>query len=212
MFDTASAIFIIYPRLIFIALLLLIPRHSLAIELTTMDQLCRYYVGRPLGVKDGKPANITCDNLEVGNIQLQRAMPKPVFRDFRDSLRRHQEKNFEMAILNDPGFKGKCTKKDSDQSRKYRCEFPPGLDSITEFTIGNTGKVEKAELNVSRSILRPATLNILARLGISEATEAYSEIVLYLVVINSRQLSFPDELYSTDGQTLKVEIWPSRLP
>ena len=191
---------------------LLAPQIVCAKELTTIEQLCHHYVGKSLGIKNGQKVEITCDNIHVAERQSQAAMPKPLFRAMRDSLRKHREVDFEMLLLNDPSFKGKCTRDRKSRAKKYRCNFPPDADAVTEFTLNQSNQIEKAEVRVSRAIIRPATLNILAQLGISEATPAYSEIVLYLVAIKSRQLSFPDELYSTDGQTLQVEMWPWRQP
>ena len=196
----------------FVMVGLLAPQIGCAKELTTIEQLCQHYVGKSLGVKNGQKVAITCDNIHVAERQLQAVMPKPPFRAMRDSLRKHREVDFEAVLLNDPTFKGKCTRDRKSRAKKYRCNFPADADAVTEFTLNQSNQIEKAELRVNRSMIRPATLNILAQLGISEATPAYSEIVLYLVAIKSRQLSFPDELYSTDGQTLQVEMWPSRQP
>jgi len=189
-----------------------LPHVVFAQEFTTVEQICDHYAGKPLGVKDGLKVDITCDNIHLAYKQLVATMPEPTFREMRDKLRKHRTVNFEDGLLNDPTFKGRCSRDKTIKPKKYRCNFPPGADAFTDFTLGKTNQLEKVDLYISRSVLRPATLNILAKLGISEGTPAYSEIVLYLVVIRARQLSFPDELYSTDGQTLKVEIWPWLQP
>ena len=61
-------------------------------------------------------------------------------------------------------------------------------------------------------MLRPAIINTMSRTGLSNLTADLSSIYLHLFVLRMRQLSLPDELYSTDGRSLIVEIRPWATP
>jgi hypothetical protein len=197
--------------ILFPILLLFAHGASSARDISTIDQLCQKYVGQVMGVRDGNQILISCDQIRTAEKSMSAGQTEPHFRGLRNSLKGHVDEDFSKFILNDPDLSQKCAKDRFTLSNKYVCSFLSDGDGKLVFSLDRSNRLEKAEIWINSAALKPLMLNAQARLNISNPSPAMGEIIMHLNAIISRRLSDPDELYSTDGKTFQVQIWPSRL-
>ncbi len=183
-----------------------------ATPFASVNELCARYEGRVVGTRDGQQVRISCPQIQRMWESVPQFVPKPFFHEFRDNIRHMRNADFAEVIRTQFASSMQCSRDRLTTENRYSCQAPLGLQNSIVLTLNSRNRIESAHITVDGAILNPAMQNMSARIGIANFTSELRELVLHMATMHIRRISQSDELYSTDGRTLRVEIWPWRQP
>ena len=172
-------------------------------SINSTQDLCRIYSNQIIGHQQGAPIRISCAMIEQIFSDISRRQGTPPFRDMYLQLRSSGHLGLTNFIGDDPELKGRCRRERFTRERIFRCALPR---MNIAFILGPQDQVDTIKVEIPANELLRGPMNVFAsRFGIEPNANMHNLLLQITNLVNRRNSQF-GELYSTDGNTVFVEL------